>query len=526
MDKSTIRLLCKIYSILILLVAALLSAVPYSLLTLSWLLVLLYVTLRPVSPRFNVAVATATVFLVPLAIEPLLNQVASLRSAVPIIAAILAIPILYVLDYNLRQNAQHTPVFVRGKKEGRYITSVSTSLLAAATSMLLLSFILNRPTLLFTDVLFTLYLAGLLLAAIVTIPRTPVSTTTAMRRAIAGSSLKILLTIGSKTSTKIHARINPLDSWVKATPQRFAMDRDEAELELILTPPLAGPSRPEFQISAIDSRGFTQIEQLIKPVELRVIPRARYAEWLALKFLEQTGTGTAATSMPPFKIIRTLKRGLDYLDSRIYQPGDRLKDVDWKHTLKLSQLIIKDYIESGEKTAIIAVNLAVTDAEEADKLAFNLITTALTLAQENIPTTLTAYNHERVVLTTPATDPREIVKQTLSLVKDISMVESVQRYLQLPDITRLRRNISLLRQAKSEPAQRLLDLLSFESRAMEKATKGHPAATALTLASEHTTTPALIILVSQLNHDAEAVLVTTEKLSRRDFTTIRAELAG
>jgi len=56
---------------------------------------------------------------------------------------------------------------------------------------------------------------------------------------------------------------------------------------------------------------------------------------------------------------------VEYFDSRSYQPGDLLKNIDWKHTLKLNQLIVKEYIEVGGQVAIIAVNLSVTDAEVA-----------------------------------------------------------------------------------------------------------------------------------------------------------------
>jgi uncharacterized protein (DUF58 family) len=214
------------------------------------------------------------------------------------------------------------------------------------------------------------------------------------------------------------------------------------------------------------------------------------------------------------------KRGIEYFGSRVYQPGDQLKDIDWKHTLKLSQLITKEYIEAAEPAAIIAVNLAVTNAEVADKLAFNLITTALTFARETIPTALAAYNHQRVIITTPVTDPREILKQTLSLIKDISQVEFTQRFLGLPDIKRLRRDISQLKQVTSEPAQRLLGLLNFEYQVIEKAAKNEPATVALSLVTEHAPARAVIVLISEMNHDAEALLIGAEKLSRRDFTVV------
>jgi len=263
-----------------------------------------------------------------------------------------------------------------------------------------------------------------------------------------------------------------------------------------------------------------QVNHVIEPVELEVIPRARYAKWLAMKHLEQTGAGVAATAtMPPNEVILP-KRGVEYFDSRTYQPGDTLRNIDWKHTLKFSQLIVKEYIEAGGQSAIIAANLSVTDVEEADKLAFNLITTALTLAQEAIPTALAVYNHQGVVLTTTIIDSREILKQAMLLVKDISRVEFAHRFLQLPDISKLRRNITRLKQATSEPGQRLLSMLNFEHQTIEQAAKNHPATLALLQVTEHISPPAIIAVVSQLNHDTEALLLTGENLNRRGFTTL------
>ncbi len=243
-----------------------------------------------------------------------------------------------------------------------------------------------------------------------------------------------------------------------------------------------------------------------------------------MKYLEQTGAGDIVTAVIPPKVLLP-KRGIEYFGSRSYYPGDELRSIDWKHTLKLSRLVIKEFIEVGEQAAIIAVNLSVTDVEEADKLAFDLITTVLTLAQEAIPTSLAVYNHQRVVLTAVVTDPRETLKQVLLLVKDITPVEFAHRFLQLPDIGKLRRNIARLKQATSEPGQRLLSMLDFEYQSIEQGAKNHPATLALLRVTEHIPPPAIIVLVSQLNHDAEALLVTGEKLTRKGFTTLNIEAA-
>jgi hypothetical protein len=279
----------------------------------------------------------------------------------------------------------------------------------------------------------------------------------------------------------------------------------------------------------MDSMGFIQLNYIIEPVELQVIPRAKYAKWLAIRFIEQnreqdlSGISAAATNLPKNALLP--KRGTEYFDSRAYQPGDELKHIDWKHTLKLGQLIVKEFVGTGGQSVVIVVNLSSTNAEEADKLAFSLITTSLTLAQEEIPTALAVYNHQRVVLTTTFTDPKEILKQALLLVKDITMVESKHHFLQLPNIGKLRRNITRIQQTASEPGQRLLNMLNFEYQAIEHAVKNHPATLAILQVSEQISSPVIMVLVSQLNHDAEALMVTGERLTRKGFTIVNMEAA-
>jgi len=519
------KLLCQIYLLLALVAATILSPLPYSPLSLILLLVMLFITFRPLYSRLNIAIIVAAIFLLPLALEPLFHYLTYTVLLSPTIVHILAVltilPVIYLLDYNLRQNAQNlTPAHTT---TGRHITTISQTLFVSTLAILVVSFIINNPTLLFTSITLILYLLAILIRILYAIPRLPLDIPAMQKRIIAGTTADIPLYPVSKASVRLYSLLSPVDSWVKIMPQRFILNGAKMELNLTITPPLAGPSHPQLQASVIDPWGFIQINQVVEPVELHVIPRASYAEWLAIRYLEQTGPGaSAATTLPP-KAVLMPKRGTEYFDNRIYQPGDPLVHIDWKHTLKLNQIIVKEYIEAGAQAAIIAVNLSVTNAEEADKLAFNLITTALTLTHEAIPTALAAYNHQRVTLTAAVIDPRETLKHTLSLVKDITVVEFAHRFLQPPDIGKLRRNISLLKQTKSDAAQRLLSMLNFEFQAIEEAAKNHPATLALSLAAEHTPPPAIIVSVTQLNHDIEALLVTADKLSKRGFTTITIE---
>jgi hypothetical protein len=520
MNRLSLRLLCQVYLLLVLLAATIMSVLPHSLAALVLLLIMLFTTIRPLPPRLNVAVTVAVVFLTPLILAPLLDRLTLLLpTAVPMISAAFVLPVIYLLDDNLRQNTRHTPTFMRGRP-GRHTTDTYLSLFISALVIMLLSPVISNPVLLFTGITFALYLLGVLIAILFTIPRLPLTTPTTRIRVIAGTTGGIPLYITSRASARMYSHLSAADPWVKATPQRFILNRGKTRLNLSFTPPLSGQSRPQLQVSAIDPRGFMQINQLLEPMRLQVIPRARYAEWLARKYLEQAGAGVISATTLPLQTITIPKRGIEYLDSRTYQAGDQLKDIDWKHTLKLSQLIVKEHTEAGEPAAIIAVNLSVTDAEEADKLAFNLITVALTLARESIPTALAAYNHQGVITNTAITDPIVVLRQALELVREITLVEFADRHLEPSDIAKIRRNIIQLKQAQSEPSQRLLGVLNFEYRAIEEAARNHPATVTLSAAAKEAPAPAMIFLVSQLNHDAEAIVVTAEKLTRRNFTTV------
>lgn len=508
-----------------LLLASVLAPLPYPVLTMTLLGLFIFFIIHPRFPQINLAFIVAIIFLSPLALATLMSRLAQLPPiTVHITSAVLITPCFYLLDHSLRAYACN--IQIRPKdKTGRNTTSTYMSLFIAVLVLILLSMVVNRPVLLVTGTAFSLYLLSILLILFYTIPRLPLGTTMRIKRIIAGTSGNIPIRINSLASAGLHIYLDAVDEWVEITPQALFMYDSETTLNLGFKPPLSGQSEIQLRVSVLDSRGILQINQVLTPVKLHIIPRAKYAEWLAQKYLEQTGQGTGMSPALPNQVSIMPRRGIEYLDNRVYQAGDQLRDIDWKHSLKLSQLIVKEYIETGERTAIIAVNLCVTNAEESDKLAFNLITTALTLAREGIPTALTAYNNESIILNITTTSPEEILRKTMSLVGEIITVEPDNRRLETFDITRIRRNISRLKQAESEPARRLLNILKFEYSATEEASRNHPATLALLTATRQVGTPALILLVSELNHDTEALLVTAEKLSKRNFTTISVECA-
>jgi uncharacterized protein (DUF58 family) len=261
-----------------------------------------------------------------------------------------------------------------------------------------------------------------------------------------------------------------------------------------------------------------ETSQTYDAAELLVIPRARFAEWLARKYLE----GPAISGLPiPFSSsTRSGKRGgVEYYSNRPYELGDRLKDIDWKHSFKFQKLIVKEYREAWGLRNIVAVNLETADVEEADELAYNLIMVLLTLAQEGYPVSIAAYCRHGAAQVTPPLSPQEGLLRGLRLMGEITLSEPPQRFLAPPDLLKLRRFIEAL-SGLGDNLGSLLEALKFQRQALERAAEEHPASRALCQAIHQISPPATITLLSNWGHDAEPLAVMVDRLHQRGYTFI------
>lgn len=136
------------------------------------------------------------------------------------------------------------------------------------------------------------------------------------------------------------------------------------------------------------------------------------------------------------------KQGLDYHSNRPYQTGDPLKNIDWKHSYMLGKLTVKQYSGSQGGVGVIVADLTASDAKEADALAYDLVMSALTLANEGLPSALAVYNQKEVIAaTTQAMDSRETLKKAIELTGKILIEESKGKVLQPAELQRVKRSI-------------------------------------------------------------------------------------
>jgi hypothetical protein len=145
------------------------------------------------------------------------------------------------------------------------------------------------------------------------------------------------------------------------------------------------------------------------------------------------------------------------------------------------------------------------DAEAADKLAYNIIITALTLGQENIPAAIAAYDREKVILTTPELPSVQLILRSLQVVKEMSTRLNPVKYLNPPDIMKLRANINRLNQSGSQPARTLAGLLQLEYKSLSTHVKQNPCTQALSDVMSKLSGSSSILILSSRNHDAEAL---------------------
>jgi len=214
------------------------------------------------------------------------------------------------------------------------------------------------------------------------------------------------------------------------------------------------------------------------------------------------------------------KGGVEYSGSQRYQPGDSLKDIDWKHSLQYRELISKQFSGFRGQPAVVLVNLAVGNAEEADRLAYKIIMTALSLAQENIPAALAAYDDEGVRVATRVLRPRELLLRSLEVAQKMVSYINPVRYLSPPDVSRLRSDIARLRSAQGQAAAVLGELLELEYENLKRSARHNPASTALSVGLRRAGPQANVVVISEANHDAEALAFSVFSLAQKGNVVI------
>ncbi|MFC1948719.1 DUF58 domain-containing protein [Chloroflexota bacterium] len=504
--------LLKVYVVIALVIAAALSP-----LSLSWIPILLLAWYLYIWRwRFTLIAGLLTNFFMFFAIALLFSSHVSL-----FFTLLLSLPVIVLINNHLEEVAEL--LSYQDTRYRRRPTNTCFALLLISILAFFISLMFSNWSLNLVSVSMIIYLVAVNVIVYRWLPLKPVEETRVQHRVVAGaeSDLEIKLTASTRIGGLLFIE-SPYE-WLKVSPNKMALRDSELTVKISLTPKLSGPSIIRLRGQAIDRWGLNRVSFELEPVHLNVIPRARYAIWLATRYLAGSKPGVLQliSSTTPVKPNVGLRRGVEYYGSRQYQPGDSMKNIDWKHSAKYNELISKEFTEFQGRAAINLINLAAGDAEEADILAYNIVVTAVSLAQENIPAALAAYDHEGIRLTTPLMPPQQLVLQSIKITREIATIVNPVRYLNPPDVSRLRANINRIHLAESEASKALTELLQLEYRSLDKNARLNPATQALSEVFAKADRQSTVVIISQHNHDAEALVFNTFELERRGNAVIK-----
>ncbi len=495
------------YLVLLLLAALVLSPAPQ--VWTGWGLLAAQALALSVSPRpqAQLGLTLLSVLLVPVALEPVVG---------PFAAAGSILPVLGLLDRQLHDVAplQKPPPPAGGTRTTVLLNSVAATMVAAG----LLGAGAGSVELSLAAAASLALIVGRVGQILIETRGSPLATTPVSLRVVAGHQRSTRFQLQNRTSYRQRVDLSPEHSWLRLSTHSMAIGPGATdEVEATATPPLAGPVEPAIYATLLDKWGLLWKQTEVRPLRLHVIPRARFAIWMARRYLEQSGLGQHVST----RLARQQRRGVEYARSREYQPGDRAKDIDWRRVAKYRELISKEHQDPQIGAALILVNLVAADAEEADRLAFYLVTSALTAAQEGIPLALATYDDADVILATGLVESREMLKSALRLSGEIRQSKTGEHLLAAPNLPRLRRAVrGLALNGTGDEPGRLADLLEREIESLEDLAQAHPLTIALRRALRAVPPPATVTVVSAWNHDMEALAVTVPRLERRGYRVL------
>ncbi len=510
MRRPNPETLARIYLITVLLLSVLVSSLFQIGLALALLAVQLILFYFSSKSSINVILIIVSLILAPLALEAI---------AGPFIAILLTLPGLILFDSSLKNYVVTQPVV--STKTGRNASNLLKTLSTSLIVIFLVSVIAWNLTLVLASSVLITYLIVTSAYTYRKIPAAPLNYHKASSRLLAGESDTKIINLISKPRIQTRIALRPFETWSRVEPTNFIFTSGvEKDVSIDFTPELAGPSSIKIQASIIDSRGLIAIGQILELVDLHIIPKAKFAQWLANKFLKQTSAGAGHAVAIPWLGTRQTHRGVEFYGVRPYQAGDRWRDIDWKHSYMLGELISKEYSGGQGQRAIIVADLTANDVDSADKLAYNFVMSALTFAVEALPSSLAVYNQQEVLAVTQPLNPRETLKEALGLTAKITVAKSKDKVLQPTEVLRLNRAVRELDKLQNEPGKGFSEVLKFEIEVLQETANQHPVSKALNKATQNMQSPAALTVISDMSHDPDTLLFTLERFKEKGFSII------
>ncbi|MEM1631007.1 MAG: DUF58 domain-containing protein [Thermofilum sp.] len=376
------------------------------------------------------------------------------------------------------------------------LTSKGRDLLLAALAEALLTLVFRDPLIAAA----TLAMLALLAADALTAYRQASRDAGALSQCrLSTRSLKLL----AGSSRVLRAELpNPVRSQVTAEPEWVGVRAAGTSLYLHLAPRIFGEASVRLKLLARSRLGFWEHAAATNPLfSVLVLPKATPLLLQALASL----VGGAGEASGEEKRASSFQRGLEYRGSRRYQPGDRLKSIDWPATTRLQELIVRDY-RAGEGSAVVAVNLDAPSPSVLDFTVSAMLSAALAAAREGVGTSLLRIEGGSAELT-PRLDARSALALAvkLALEKLKLSFEALEQILPEP-------SSELANLAEELGALSLKEVFAERAREASRITRNLEKGALLLLCGPLTSNVQLIIdLVHSASARARVIIVTHPK---------------
>jgi len=398
---------------------------------------------------------------------------------------------------------------------GRKASSHLWSLVAVLTLVTMLAAVVANAGLAVASGVAAGFLLWRLSGIVRRVPPDALLVTPVRARVMAGESLQYQIQVTNSSTLPLHVRFFPDAAWLRIEPLQCNLQNGEAApLEMRVQTSLAGPRQVALLAAALDPWGLLLSIQSAIVAEITVIPRARVASWLARQFLE--GAATGVNSVAALSRIPTNSAGQqEYYRHRPYLPGDRGNQIDWRRALKFRELIVKEFSGAPARLAVLVAGLQAEDEEAMDQLAWDVMTYSLTLAQEGVPTAIAAYGQDGLTFTAPTGDPKEAVRQSLTLLPKMSQAPQDAKALGAADVSWLRKQLRNRRKpgGLGESVERFLNT---ELSALEFAAKDHPLTKAVSEIKRRLP-HATVFILSRSRGEQDVVAVSNDALERAGY---------
>lgn len=176
---------------------------------------------------------------------------------------------------------------------------------------------------------------------------------------------------GARLSLSVPVRRAP---GLSVKPTEFGRGNRSGDVVFTFCSPFAGV----YPIEGLEASVLGPLELFETGVELkvgleyRVYPKIYDVAIIASKILGKSGIGEIPTK---FRGI-----GTEFYDSRLYQPGDDAKKINWKASARTGKLVVNDRVKEVGARYFLILNAATSSYFDRDRLASTFLQISNTLA--------------------------------------------------------------------------------------------------------------------------------------------------